>query len=114
MYDSNNIFARILTGQVKCNKVYEDEDVLAFHDAFPKAPVHVLVIPKKNYTDYNDFIQNASSEYIAAFFSKIYHITQLLGLDSFRLLNNKGSRSGQSVFHFHVHILGGKTMNELI
>ena len=114
MYDKNNIFAQILDGRLKCDKVYEDDDVLAFRDAFPKAPVHVLVIPKKQYIDYSDFIQNAPSEYIAAFFSKVNHVIELLKLDSFRLLNNKGSRSGQSVFHFHLHILGGRTMSELI
>jgi diadenosine tetraphosphate (Ap4A) HIT family hydrolase len=114
MYDSNNIFAKILEGQIQCNKIYEDDDVLAFHDAFPRAPVHVLVIPKKKYTDYSDFIQNASACYVAGFFAKVHKVVELLGLKSFRLLNNQGSVSGQSVFHFHVHILGGRQMNELI
>jgi diadenosine tetraphosphate (Ap4A) HIT family hydrolase len=114
MYDPNNIFAKILTGQLKCSKVYEDDDVLAFHDAFPKAPVHVLVIPKKSYIDYSDFIKNATAKDVAAFFGKVHHVAEMLNLPSFRLLTNKGAKSGQSVFHFHVHILGGRTMSELI
>ena len=114
MYDSNNVFAKIISGDLTCNKIYEDDDVLAFFDLYPKAPVHAIVIPKANYIDYADFIEKASPSQVADFFTKIKHISDLLKLKSFRMITNKGSKSGQSVFHFHVHLLGGKQIDDLI
>ena len=114
-YNPENVFAKIITGKIPANKVYEDEHLLAFHDIQPAAPVHILVIPKGSYIDYGDFVSKASTEEIAYFFKKIDDIAKNLGLvDSYRLISNKGNRSGQSVFHFHVHIIGGRKIDNLI
>lgn len=114
-YDTNNIFAKIIRGELPARKVYEDEAVLAFHDIAPNAPVHVLVIPKGEYIDFSDFVSKASAEEVTYYFSKINEIANMLGLEEegFRLTTNKGSKSGQSVFHFHTHILGGAKFSEL-
>lgn len=105
-YDPSNIFAKIISGTLPSNKVYEDELCLAFHDINPRAQTHVLVIPKGEYIDFSHFIVNASAQDISQFFGKIEHIaTNVLGLQSFRLNVHNGESSGQEVFHFHVHIL---------
>lgn len=115
MYDDNNVFAKIIRGEIQTNKVYEDEEVLAFHDICPVAPVHILVIPKAPYKDYIDFITNATSQKISNFFTAILVIIDKLNItESFRLIMNKGTNSGQSVFHFHAHIISGKTLIGLI
>lgn len=113
-YSKDNVFAKIIRGELPCNKVYEDDDILAFHDAYPQAKVHVLVIPKHSYIDYSDFLQKASKEYVATFFAKLQHVIELLKLDSYRLISNKGEVSGQSVFHFHLHILSGQKIDKLV
>jgi histidine triad (HIT) family protein len=106
-YDRNNIFARILRGEAPCSKVYEDEHVLAFKDIQPKAPVHVLVVPKGEYVSIVDFAANASPETIAAFWRAVTKIAADLGVgDGFRIVSNHGPNGGQLVFHFHVHITG--------
>jgi len=114
MYDSNNVFAKIIRGELGAKKIYEDQDIIAFYDLYPVAPVHALVIPKKQYKDYKDFVKKAPKEEIADLFIKIEHITHLLKLESYRLITNYGSQSGQSVFHFHVHIIGGQQITNLI
>jgi hypothetical protein len=114
MYNKDNIFAKILKDEIASQKIYEDENVLAFHDKYPQASVHAIVIPKGEYVDYSDFIQKSSAENIADFFSKIAHIVRLLNLESYRLITNKGDQSGQSVFHFHVHIIGGQKITDLL
>jgi histidine triad (HIT) family protein len=116
-YDSHNIFARISRKEIPCDIVYEDECVLAFHDAFPKAPVHVLVIPKQEgYRSFEDFSVNASAEAMVAFFRAIGIIARQLGLEKggYRLITNHANNSGQEVYHFHVHILGGKPLGALV
>ncbi|AVP87097.1 hypothetical protein phytr_1380 [Candidatus Phycorickettsia trachydisci] len=114
MYDSNNVFAKIIKGEISANKIYEDQNVIAFYDLYPVAPTHVLIIPKKQYKDYKDFAENAPKEEVADFFIKVNHVADLLKLESYRLITNYGSRSGQSVFHFHVHIIGGQQITNLI
>ncbi|MGN7661809.1 MAG: HIT domain-containing protein [Anaplasma sp.] len=106
-YDDNNIFARILRGELPCRSVYEDEQVFAFHDVHPEAPVHVLVIPKGKYVSYDDFV--ASSSDLAAFFRAVGVIARRLGLAQvgYKLVTNHGKSAGQVIPHFHVHILGG-------
>ena len=108
-YDRNNIFAKILRGEAPCTKVYEDEHVLAFNDIHPKAPVHVLVIPKGEYVSIVDFTAKASPEAIAAFWAAVTRIANQLGVGSgFRVSSNHGPNGGQLVFHFHVHITAGR------
>lgn len=115
MYDKNNVFAKIIRGELQAKKVYEDDDVLAFYDIAPLAPIHVLVIPKGEYQDYSEFITNADAGVISNYFRKINDIITLLELDidGFRLCTNSGKKSGQSVFHFHTHILGGAEFSGL-
>ena len=113
MYDENNVFAKIIRKEIPATIVYEDDMTLAFHDVTPKAPVHLLVIPKGAYIDYEDFVTKATMAEVAGFFSSINKITHQLGLQEYRLINNRGQSAGQSVFHFHIHVLGGKEMKEL-
>lgn len=99
-----------------CNKVYEDEFALAFHDVAPDAPVHVLVIPKGDYSSFDDFAQKSSSEFIKGFFSAVQKVAEKLGLQDggYRIISNHGADAMQSVQHFHVHILGGKNLGGLL
>ena len=110
MYDSNNIFAKILRKEISCKSIYEDEKVLFFHDINPKANIHVLAIPKIDVVDFNDFIIKSDPDTIKYFFTKIHQVVQELGLEKlgYRLITNNGKEAGQEVPHFHVHILGGK------
>ncbi|KYH12494.1 histidine triad nucleotide-binding protein [Neorickettsia sp. 179522] len=114
MYDQQNVFAKILRRELPCRVVYEDDEVLAFYDAFPKAPIHVLVIPKGQFISFDDFI-SASPVGVASFFSKVAHVTDLLGVKKagYRLVTNHGEDGGQIVKHFHVHILAGKQMSDV-
>ncbi len=116
MYDSNNVFAKIIRGEIKSDKIYEDKYVLAFKDIAPAAPTHILVIPKGPYKDYSDFINKASPEEVSYYFTKINDIACDLGLEEhgFRLCSNIGEKSGQSVFHFHTHILSGAKFGRLV
>jgi histidine triad (HIT) family protein len=115
-YDSNNIFAKIIRGEVPSSKVYEDEKILAFHDITKAAPIHVLVIPKGEYVDFSHFVSKAGANEIDYFFKKTALIAQELGTDKkgFRLITNKGSDANQTVQHFHVHILAGKNIGPLV
>lgn len=115
-YDDSNIFARILRGELPCNKVYEDDHVLAFHDIHPQAPTHILVIPKTPYVSWDDFSTTAPAEEIAAFVRAVGQIARDAGLvdSGYRLLANVGVNSGQEVPHFHVHIFGGKPLGVMI
>lgn len=114
MYDENNIFAKIISGEIASDKIYEDDYVIAINDINPVAPVHMLVIPKKPYADFADFISRADKDEISHYFSSIRNIAENQGLEEYRLVSNKGSSAGQSVFHFHTHIIGGKTIHGLI
>ena len=109
-YDRNNIFARILRGELPCRKIYEDDFALAFHDINPQAPVHVLVIPKGEYVSNADFSASASTDMVAGFWRAVGAVARQLGLeaDGYRLVANNGANGGQVVFHFHVHIVSGK------
>lgn len=112
MYDDNNIFARILRGEIPCKKVHEDEYTLAFEDIAPKAPVHTLVIPKGKYVSANDFADNASDAEIAALMRAVRKVAAIKGVDGpgYRLIANTGAEGGQEVPHFHFHILGGRAL----
>ena len=115
-YDSNNIFARILRGEIPCSKVHENEHALAFRDINPQAPVHVLVIPKGAYVSLDDFVATAPAASIAGFFAAVGSIARDLGLDSsgYRILANHGSDSNLEVPHFHVHIFGGRNLGPML
>ena len=115
-YDDSNIFAKILNGDIPCDKVYEDDHVLAFRDIDPKAPVHILVIPKGAYTSIHDFGANASADESLALHSAIYTIADDEGLaaNGYRVIANTGDHGGQEVPHFHYHILGGQTLGPML
>ena len=115
-YDPNNIFARILRGEIPCNKVYEDDHVLAFHDIAPQAPVHILVLPKGAYVSMDDFSANASDEEIAALVRALGKVARDAGVtdDGYRMLANHGRNAGQEVPHLHIHIFGGRPLGRMI
>lgn len=115
-YDTNNIFARILRGEIPCKKVYEDEFAFAFEDIAPAAPVHVLVIPKGQYVSFNDFSARASMEEVRGFFVSVQKVAEQLELveNGYRLISNHGPDASQTVHHFHVHILGGRSLGGLL
>ena len=111
-YDPENIFAKILRGDIPCSKVFEDDHVLAFNDIAPQAPTHVLVIPKGPYTSYDDFAANASDAEIIAYTRAIDKISAAAGVneDGYRLIANTREHGRQDVPHLHVHILGGEKL----
>jgi diadenosine tetraphosphate (Ap4A) HIT family hydrolase len=115
-YDRNNIFARILRGEIPCNKVYEDAHVFAFHDISPQSPTHVLVIPKGEYVSFDDFSQNASAEEIAALVRAVGRIAREQGVaeSGYRILANTGPAAHQEVQHFHVHLFGGRDLGGML
>lgn len=116
MYDQENIFAKILRGEIPNNTAYEDEHVLAFHDIAPQAPVHILVIPKGAYTCLDDFSSNASNDEIVAFHRAVAKIVDDNNLkeNGFRSIANTGTHGGQEVPHFHLHILGGQALGPML
>lgn len=115
-YDSSNIFAKILRGEIPCNTIFENDAAIAFHDIAPAAPVHVLVIPKGEYSSFNDFTTNADAAEIAAFFKAVQAVAAQLGLpaDGYRMISNHGLNGAQTVAHFHVHLLGGSPLGALL
>lgn len=115
-YDNNNVFAKILRGEIPCKKVYEDEHTLAFHDINPQAPVHVLVIPKGAYVSMEDFSAKASVAEQAAFVSAIGHVARQLGVveGGYRVLANHGRDGHQEVPHLHMHVFGGRDLGPMI
>jgi diadenosine tetraphosphate (Ap4A) HIT family hydrolase len=115
-YDENNIFAKILRGELPCTRVYEDEFALAFNDIRPQAPVHVLVVPKGAYVSWDDFTQQAGDEEIAGFMRAVGNVTRQLELDGpgYRLMVNMGMNGHQEVPHLHVHIFGGRQFFHMI
>ena len=115
-YDPNNVFARILRGELPCKRVHETDHALAFHDINPQAPTHVLVIPKGAYRSWADFSAKASEAEIAGFVRAVGETAKLLGLEAagYRLLANAGVHAHQEVPHLHVHIFGGRQMGAML
>jgi diadenosine tetraphosphate (Ap4A) HIT family hydrolase len=115
-YDDNNVFARILRGELPSKRVYEDDHVLAFHDINPLAPVHILVIPKGPYVSWDDFSAKASDAEIAAFVRAVGKIArdERLVEQGYRVLANTGLRGGQEVPHLHMHIFGGQPLGPML
>lgn len=115
-YDDQNIFAKILRGEIPNKTVYEDEWALAFHDINPQAPLHVLVIPKGPYVSWDDFSAKASAAEIAGFVRAVGHVAREAGLvePGYRLLANIGQHGHQEVPHLHVHLFGGRQMGMML
>lgn len=115
-YDPNNVFARILRGELPCNKVYGDEHALAFHDIAPQAPVHVLVIPKGAYVSLVEFTAQASDAEIVGFMRAVGKTADILGLPvpGYRALTNIGGDGGQEVPHLHIHLFGGRRLGPML
>ena len=115
-YDDNNIFARILRGEIPSKTVYKDEFALAFHDINPLSPTHILVIPKGPYVSWDDFSERASDAEIAGFVRAVGKVARDSGLvaDGYRVLANVGHNSGQEVPHLHAHIFGGRPLGPML
>jgi diadenosine tetraphosphate (Ap4A) HIT family hydrolase len=115
-YDPENIFAKILRGEIPCDKVFEDDHALAFRDINPQTPTHILVIPKGAYVSSDDFTANASEAELAGFLRAVGHVARAAGLaePGYRMLANHGRDGHQEVPHFHVHVFGGKDLGRMI
>ncbi len=115
-YDDNNIFAKILRGEIPCDKVYEDDYTLAFNDINPQTPTHVLVVPKGAYESSDDFTDKASDAEIAGLMRAVGRIARDLGVvaDGYRILANCGVDAHQEVAHFHIHIFAGQNLGRMI
>ena len=118
IYDKNNIFAKILRGEIPCKKVYENEYVLSFHDINPQKKIHILVIPKGEYIDLDDFNNKASEKEVIEFNKAITHIVRMLKISNqesgYRVLSNIGNNGGQEVPHLHYHIFGGEKIGKMV
>lgn len=115
-YDNNNIFARILRGEIPAEQVLETEHALAIRDVAPQAPVHVLVLPKGAHVTLADFLRDAGAEEQAGFFAAIGAVVTQLGLEpgGFRVIFNAGTAARQEVMHLHCHVLGGQDLGALL
>ena len=118
-YDDSNIFAKILRGEIPCNKIYEDEFVLSFHDINPQKKIHALVIPKGKYIDLDDFSLNASSEEMVGLLKGINIVAKKLGIstevgEGYRAIANISDHGGQEGPHLHFHIFGGEKVGKIV
>ena len=118
-YDDSNIFAKILRGEIPCNKIYEDDFVLAFHDISPQKKIHALVIPKGKYTDLDDFSLNATPQEMAGLIKGINIVAKKLGISTevgkgYRALANISDDGGQEVPHLHFHLFGGEKVGRMV
>ena len=118
-YDDNNIFAKILRGEIPCDKIYEDNFVLSFRDINPQKKIHALVIPKGKYVDLDDFIENASSDEMVGLLKGINTVAKKLGISvdtgkGYRALTNISQHGGQEVPHLHFHLFGGETVGKMV
>lgn len=119
-YDPENVFARILRGEIPCDRVFESEHTLAFRDITPQAPHHVLVIPRGPYVCYDHFAIEASDAEITDFTRAVGRVCEMLGIrpgeggNGYRLIANTGADGVQEVAHMHVHILGGRVLGRML
>ena len=119
-YDNNNIFAKILRGEISCKKIYEIEYILSFYDINPQKKVHALVIPKSEYTDLDDFSAKASEKEISELIKGISFVAKKLGIalndngKGYRSLVNIGEHGGQEVPHLHFHLFGGEKVGKMV
>jgi len=119
VYDDRNIFAKILRGEIPCNKIYEDNFVLSFHDINPQKRIHALVIPKGKYIDLDDFSLNASPEEMVGLLKGVNKVAAKLGISNntgkgYRALTNISSDGGQEVPHLHFHLFGGEKIGKMV
>jgi histidine triad (HIT) family protein len=108
-YQADCLFCRIAAGEIPADRVFEDDSVIVFRDINPKAPTHVLAIPRRHLASAGD-LTDADGDLLAALFSALRRVAQETGLSGYRILTNVGAESGQSVFHLHFHLLGGRSM----
>ena len=118
-YDDNNIFAKIIRGEISCKKIYEDDYVLSFHDINPQKKIHALVIPKGKYIDLDDFNAKASDKEIVGLIKGISIIAKKLGISldigkGYRTLSNLSEHGGQEVLHLHFHLFGGEKVGKMV
>ena len=119
-YDKNNIFAKILRGEIPCEEIYEDEFVLAFHDINPQKKVHALIISKGAYVNLDDFSSKASEREILGLIKGISVVAKKVGVSEevkgggYRSLVNVGENGGQEVPHLHFHIFGGEKVGKMV
>ena len=118
-YNDNNIFAKILRGEIPCDKIYEDDFVLSFYDISPQKKIHALVIPKGKYIDLDDFSINASSEEMVGLLKGINIVAKKLGISTevgkgYRALSNVNDDGGQEVSHLHFHLFGGEKIGKMV
>lgn len=115
-YDPNNIFARILKGEIPCNKVYEDDYALAFADIRPLAPVHILVIPKGPYVTLDQMTAEATPDFVGGFFRAVSEVAKITGVAAtgYRFLANNGQDAHQEVMHLHIHLFGGRPLGPML
>jgi len=115
-YDDQNIFAKILRGEIPSRRVYEDEWAVAFHDIVPQAPTHLLVIPRGAYVSWDDFSARGSDDEIAGFVRAVGRVARdhRLVAPGYRLLANVGGDAGQEVAHLHVHLFGGQPLGPML
>jgi histidine triad (HIT) family protein len=115
-YDDDNIFARILRGEIPCDKVHEDDHTLAFRDINPQAPTHILVIPKGRYVSMADFSAKASDAEMAALLRAVGRVAREAGVEDsgYRILANHGPDSHQEVPHLHIHVFGGRKLGGML
>ena len=119
-YDKNNIFAKILRSEIPCKKIYENEYILSFYDINPQKKIHALVIPKEEYTDFDDFSSRASDKEIIELIKGITFVAKKLGISllgngqGYRSLVNIGQHGGQEVPHLHFHLFGGEHIGKMV
>ncbi len=114
-YNPNNVFAKILRNDLPSQKIYENDEIYAFKDINPQAPIHIIIIPKKDFCSLNDFCSSANDKSIVAMIKSIRKIAEILNLeDGYRIISNIGHYGGQEVPHFHIHLLGGKKLGSII
>jgi histidine triad (HIT) family protein len=109
-YQADCLFCRIAAGEIPSDRVFEDDAVIVFRDINPKAPTHVLAIPRRHLDSVAD-LTDADGDLLAALFGALRHVAEGAGLTDYRILSNVGAESGQSVFHLHFHLLGGRPMS---
>ena len=119
IYNENNIFAKILRGEIPCNKIYDDDFVFSFHDINPQKKIHALVIPKGKYIDLDDFSLNASPDEMVGLLKGINTVSKRLGISintgkGYRALTNIGQNGGQEVPHLHFHLFGGEKVGKMV